>query len=168
MFFVTVLIGCGRAGSDGASESAPVTVAATIESGAIPGIQALADSAGLEGLLVLLGTTTGSFTRAPSGKVIFDGDERLFPAFSHFGDAAVYRLVACLDDTSRVAATRAGGQVMMGIMCSSALYRIAYSAQFETEPDWPGIVLEDATAEELRAARRAWEPVVAAKAYLMP
>ena len=109
----------------------------------------------------------GEFESNPVGTFSFRGDETLFNAFYQYADSAVVALVECLGNSSPARATYEGRPVPIGYMCYSALIRMAYPTAFEDSPgDWPGVLLNPApSADELRAAQRAWEEVIAQDAY---
>lgn len=169
-FTLLACVGCAapddssRAGSSSeAAHSAPVVRVPVTPT------DSLADSAGLGGLLSMLQALPGEFSRAPSGMLSFSGDARVLPSFHWFADSAVAQLVACLDDTTAAAATYRGLPVRRGALCGLALQRTAYSRAHEDGAgDWAGIVGPDASAEQLRAAKREWQAVVAAKGYALP
>lgn len=128
-----------------------------------------------DSLAALIGTlkhVPGRFEQGVNGVMVFKGDRNIFRAIREFEDNAVVRLVACLDDTMQAAATSNGRNVLTGVMCDQALKATAYyeavDERGDADPTWPGYISPDATATQLRAAKKAWEVVVRKRAYVIP
>jgi hypothetical protein len=96
----------------------------------------------------------------------FVGDAGPLNAFGDFADSAVTRLVDCIDADSPAQVTVRGRRVVLGVLCYAALSRVAY---VERPPDerrpWPGTLGSDATMDQLRRAKRAWQAVVKRRLY---
>ena len=84
-------------------------------------------------------------------------------------DQTILDLVSCLDDASLSQTTLMGQPVMVGVLCSEALGQIVYYEPTTESGDlaarWPGHVEPTATADQLKAAKRAWTDVADKKAY---
>jgi hypothetical protein len=85
-------------------------------------------------------------------------------------DATVRELVECLDDEAASKVTLQGRAVPVGVVCYQALTQLVYyeptGPSGDIAAEWPGHVEPDATAEDLRAAKEAWQQVVEKKAYI--
>ena len=130
--------------------------------------QRLDTSSQLEALVDSLAHVTGEFTRWESGRWEFSGDRSILGAFDRYGSRAVVQLVKCLDREEPTAARVRGRMVPHGVMCYWALRRLAYhesSTEDSAEPVWPGEITPTASMDELRAAKQAWERVVAEGTY---
>lgn len=162
----------GAAASDAASPSSvPSTVQATDTIGR-SGRSALVPPA--LGLLVdSLGLIEGSFVRnAPSSlSFTFTGDSTLFMRIGKYGDEAVDALVGCMDRQNSSRVLLAGDPVPIGALCGVALDYVAYheatDALGDLVGDWPGWVDPASTAEQLRAAKKAWLPLVKSRNYVL-
>ncbi|HEX7041204.1 MAG TPA: hypothetical protein VF202_13890 [Trueperaceae bacterium] len=173
---LALVTGFSAAGcSGGANEEAQAGAAETASAATpISGATATPEPADSLGKLIeKLGQLPGSFERTGrSGAYAFTGDRNVIHAIVLFEDAAVPRLVDCLDNTEPAAATLNGEPVPVGVMCYEALrFTASYEAtdeQGDLDPTWPGYIGPDATAEDLRAAKGAWEEVVRRKAYVIP
>jgi hypothetical protein len=121
----------------------------------------------LEVLIDSLARLPGSFERTSLGTFSFRGDQSLFGSLHAYGQSAVTALVQCLDDSNAATATFQDSRVPIGYMCYTALKRIAYPTAHEDDTgDWPGILLSPRpTAEQLAAAKKAWDKVVRSGAY---
>lgn len=79
-------------------------------------------------------------------------------------------LVACIDDESPTQTRLNGRPVMLGILCYQALTQIAYYEPTEPGGDvskaWPGHVSPNATVNELRTAKKAWQQVLESKSFI--
>ena len=123
----------------------------------------------LDSLLGELAELKGSFsTEGPPAIGDFSGDRSVLTAIADRGDSAVVRLVACMTRTEPTAVTK-GRALTLGELCYAALVNTAYyeatDAQGDVTPDWPGHVDLPATLSQLLAAKKAWDSVVARRAY---
>ena len=107
----------------------------------------------------------GAFTQSPAKVWLFSGDQSVFTALFERGDSAVVALVDCIDRSELVAATVGGKRVAFGVMCATALQRIASATEYEDSGDWAGIIEPTATSLQLREAKKEWERVVAKRSY---
>lgn len=86
--------------------------------------------------------------------------------------SAIASLVNCLDDTSPSASRLNGQPVPVGVMCYEALTQLAYHEPADADGDvaasWDGWIAPDATPEQLRRAKAAWQTVLAQKTYILP
>jgi hypothetical protein len=84
-------------------------------------------------------------------------------------DQTIRDLVTCVDDTSASQTLLKGKPLVVGVVCYEALSQIVYYEPTTEDGDiasrWPGHVEPTATADELKAAKRAWTEVVDKKAY---
>lgn len=127
---------------------------------------ASAKSVTLSALLDSLRRVPGEFSLSPASMWRFSGDPSVFVALFDYGDSAVARLVDCMDRSDPVIATLNGKPVVLGIMCATALQRIASASEHEDASDkWTGVIEPSATPVQLKAAKKAWQEVVARKAY---
>ncbi len=95
----------------------------------------------------------------------FIGDEQTLNAFGAFADSAVVRLVDCLDAGESTQVRVRGRQALLGVLCYTALRRVAYVERPPGRQPWDGVVPADATIEQLRRAKVAWQEVVKKKLY---
>jgi hypothetical protein len=117
-------------------------------------------------LIDSLGRVSGQFEQEQSGQWGFASGVALFEAIGTFGDSAVSRLVACIDDLTPAAALLRNRPVARGVMCYQALRHVAYAEPEGSDTgEWPGVVSPTATANQLRAAKRAWTDIVRARSY---
>ncbi len=118
-------------------------------------------------LIERLRSTPGRFVLVLANRQYeLEGKDSLLPPFAAFGDSAVVRLVACLDRDDPTRVTVEGRPVLLGALCHLALTYVAYAEPEGSESgDWPGDVFPTASAEQLRAAKAAWEQVVRTRAY---
>jgi len=135
----------------------PVAVTQEQPAATTPGLAALVDS---------LSRVRGQFSLV-GAQWQFEGDDGVFRSIAELsGDSTITALVACLGDTTPVAATVGGKPVLKGAMCYSALHRVAYSTEQEDgSGTWTGVVEPNATASQLRAAQKAWQDVVRRRRY---
>jgi hypothetical protein len=129
-----------------------------------------AHSASADTLSVLVDSLTrleGEFVATQVGTYEFSGDRSVLLAFTTYGDSAVAKLVDCIDRPDLAAARFRGSPVRVGFMCLTALEHTIYSTKHEDadDPEWPGLVEPGADPAALRAAKKAWQEVVATKAY---
>lgn len=101
---------------------------------------------------------------------VFSGEQSpTVRAITAFGDTALTPLAECIGDTMQTRTTLAGTPVRLGVLCYEALTRLIYheetDASGDINPEWPGYVLPDATAADLRRARRAWLTVLRQGTY---
>lgn len=81
-------------------------------------------------------------------------------------------LVSCMDNETPTQTRLNGKPVMLGILCNRALLGfVAYRFPVDSSGDileghWPGYIEPDATLEELRAAKKAWQQALEEKNYL--
>jgi hypothetical protein len=148
---------------------------------------ALEDQALLESIVTTLSSLSGKYeTRAGPLVVtsmgstqvdidVFLGDRSVFlrlgkiveehPSITH---RVISTLVECLDDLRPTKVTYKNQPVPLGVLCHEALHRIAYYEAADENGDiigWEGVVLPGATEVELRMAKKAWQKVLAEKAY---
>jgi hypothetical protein len=128
---------------------------------------AAAPSVPLSALVDSLRRLPGEFTRSPARVWLFSGDDTVFNTLFERGDSAVVALVDCIDRTDLVVATLAGKRVAFGVMCATALQRIASATEYEDAGDWAGVILPTATPLQLKQAKKEWQKVVAKRAYQM-
>jgi hypothetical protein len=119
----------------------------------------------LSALVDSLRRLRGAFTQSPAKVWLFSGDQSVFNTLFDRGDSAVVALVDCIDRSELVAATVSGKRVALGVMCATALLRIASATEYEDSGDWAGIILPTATPLQLREAKKAWKRVVAKRSY---
>ena len=121
-------------------------------------------------LIHRLRTATGTFQREGDGAYRLSGDRGLLEAMRAFGDSAVSRLVACLDDTTTATATLDDRPVTLGVMCNEALRAVAYYEATDQSgglTSWPGSVDARASVDQLVRAKQAWQQVVRRRAYVL-
>jgi hypothetical protein len=121
----------------------------------------------LSSLVDSLRRLPGKFTQSPARVWLFSGDDAVFNTLFDRGDSAVIALVDCIDRTDLAMATLAGKRVAFGVMCATALQRIASATEYEDAGDWAGVILPTATPLELKEAKKAWQKVVAKRTYQM-
>lgn len=87
-------------------------------------------------------------------------------------ERVLYILVSCMDNETPTQTRLNGKPVMLGILCNRALLGfVAYRFPVDSSGDireghWPGYIEPDATLEELRAAKKAWQQALEKKDYL--
>jgi hypothetical protein len=78
-------------------------------------------------------------------------------------------LVDCMDDISSSESTLGGVRLPRGLICYWFMIHLIYYEHGNEKGDidfnWPGFILPDATPEQLRSAKRAWEKVVRERSY---
>jgi hypothetical protein len=155
--------GCSRtapsgAGGQGQPVSSPVAAATPA-----------ADS--LRALVASLAEVEGSYRISEGGVWEFVGDRRLVEAIRAFGDSAVVQLVQCLDRADETRTLLNGRAVPLGVLCYEALSETAYHEAVDDygdlDAEWEGYILPTASLDELRAARQAWEEVLAIRSYIL-
>ena len=156
-----VTIGCG-AGTKGGDR--PVSN----ESSVNPPRVAVAVRDSLDHLIAALATLRGEFRHAPPyGGWEFRGNQRLFAALAQFGDSAVQKLVACLDDTTKSNVSVEGRPVLLGAVCYEALHHVAYVETPASELPWVGDISPTATPDALRRGKGAWMEAVRTHSYIL-
>jgi hypothetical protein len=105
------------------------------------------------------------------GRYEFSSKARLEAIITSSDAETVLRaLVGCLDDQSSSRATLDGVVVPMGVVCYEALSQLVYYEPTSPDGDiaeqWAGHLSPTADPEALRAAREAWEAVVASGGYV--
>jgi hypothetical protein len=79
-------------------------------------------------------------------------------------------LVGCIDKLELSNSVIQEKKVVVGIICYEAIAQTVYYEPTTQDGDvamnWPGNISPNATPEELRAAKRAWERVIATKSYI--
>jgi hypothetical protein len=121
----------------------------------------------LSSLVDSLRRLPGEFTRSPARVWLFSGDDAVFNTLFDRGDSAVVALVDCIDRSDLGVATLAGKRVAFGVLCATALQRIASATEYEDAGDWAGVILPTATPLQLKEAKKEWKKVVAKRAYQM-
>lgn len=85
-------------------------------------------------------------------------------------EPALKVLVGCLDKLELSNSVVQDRKVVVGIICYEALSQTVYYEPSTPDGDvamnWPGHISPTATPDELREAKRAWERVIATKAYI--
>jgi hypothetical protein len=120
----------------------------------------------LSALIQQLGRLRGEFGFSDMTQTWeFIGDDKTLNAFGDFADSAVGRLVECLDAGSSTHVRVGDRQALLGVMCYTALRRVAYVENPPGGKPWAGVVSPDATIEQLRRAKLAWQEVVKKKLY---
>lgn len=120
----------------------------------------------LSGLIDSLLATRGEFTRRADQSWRFSGSDRMFRSLVLRKDSAVAALIRCLDRTDSATATVNERRVLAGAICAQALMRVAIvDDQKDGSGDWPGSVPPSAQPAQLRAAKVAWQGIVAKGAY---
>ena len=78
-------------------------------------------------------------------------------------------LVECMDDVSPSGSTLNRGRLPRGLMCYLFMIHLIYyepgNEKGEIDFTWPGFILPDATPEQLRGAKKAWQEVVSQRRY---
>lgn len=121
--------------------------------------------ASLQTLIDSLSRVSGSFAEA-AGRWVYTGDQSVFGALAQYRDSAVLALVNCLDRMTPSKVTVGGRPVPLGVVCYSALQRVAYPTEAEdAEGAWAGVVEPTASVAELQAAKQAWMRVVRTRRY---
>src|SRR5258705_4919166 len=118
---------------------------------------AAAPSVPLSALVDSLRRLPGEFTRSPSRVWLFSGDDAVFNTLFDRGDSAVVALVDCIDRSDLAVATLAGKRVAFGVLCATALQRIASATEYEDAGDWAGGILPTATPLQLKEAKKEWK-----------
>jgi hypothetical protein len=128
------------------------------------------DSA-IDSVIGELALLEGQFSEDAPNPGHFAGDRALFHWLGEQGNAAAFRLVECLSDTTLARATWQGRRLSLGMMCYVALQGIAYyepvDERGEIRDDWDGWVSLGASAVELRRAQAAWREVGRGGRYLL-
>lgn len=107
----------------------------------------------------------GYFKAMPDSGWVFRGNPTLMNRLEDYGEAALSRLVDCVDDTAPANTTADGQPVAFGVLCVTALARFVDLGDSTLPVDWPGRVEATASAIELRRAKAAWQEVVADGSY---
>ena len=84
-------------------------------------------------------------------------------------DETVSGLVGCLDSLAPSESLLSGKRVPLGVICYEALTQTVYHEPHDARGDiaktWPGHISPTASADELRAAKKAWTEVLRARSY---
>jgi len=124
-----------------------------------------------------LGRMNGSFELAqnqgpPQYMYRSDSFRELLKRYSDDDEAVkdiLPSLVECMDDVSPSGSTLSGARIPRGMMCYWFMIHLIYYEHGNEKGDidftWPGHILPDATLEQLRSAKRAWQKVVRERSY---
>lgn len=166
---MALVTGCGSSANVGQStdtsrrQNARVATAGSVPRAVVTAPPA--SSVALSALVDSLRRLSGAFTQSPAKVWLFSGDPSVFSTLFDRGDSAVVALVNCIDRPELAAATVDGKRVALGVMCATALLRIASAIEYEDSGDWAGIIKPTATHIQLQDARKEWEKVIAKRSY---
>jgi len=121
----------------------------------------------ISNLLSGLQRQPGKFESTPDSGWLFRGNPTLMNRLEDYGEAALTRLIDCVDSTEPAKITADNQAVPFGVLCATALLRFVDLGEYDLPPDWPGYIEPTATAVELQQAKAAWQEVAAAGWYTL-
>ena len=121
----------------------------------------------ISNLLSGLQSQPGQFEVTPDSGWVFRGNPALMDRLEDYGEAALARLVDCVDSTELANITADNRPVPLGVLCATTLVRFVDLSDYNLPVDWSGSIEPTATAVELQEAKAAWKEVAAAKRYTL-